>query len=56
MYDDDVAAVVIDNRNGMCMGGFARDDAHRAVFPAIIGRPRHQVKYIQAFSMAKRHY
>lgn len=31
MYDDDVAAVVIDNGSGMCKAGFAGDDAPRAV-------------------------
>lgn len=46
MYDDDVAAVVIDNGSGMFKAGFAGDDAPRAVFPSIIGRPRHQVKYV----------
>ncbi|KJH47492.1 Actin [Dictyocaulus viviparus] len=36
------AAIVIDNGSGMCKAGFAGDDAPRAVFPSIIGRPRHQ--------------
>ena len=39
---DDVAALVIDNGSGMCKAGFAGDDAPRAVFPSIVGRPRHQ--------------
>ena len=43
MDDDDVAALVIDNGSGMCKAGFAGDDAPRAVFPSIVGRPRHQV-------------
>ena len=43
MGDDDVAAIVIDNGSGMCKAGFAGDDAPRAVFPSIVGRPRHQV-------------
>ncbi|XP_069128646.1 uncharacterized protein [Argopecten irradians] len=42
MTDDDVAALVIDNGSGMCKAGFAGDDAPRAVFPSIVGRPRHQ--------------
>ena len=42
--DDDVAALVIDNGSGMCKAGFAGDDAPRAVFPSIVGRPRHQVR------------
>ena len=40
---DDVAALVVDNGSGMCKAGFAGDDAPRAVFPSIVGRPRHQV-------------
>jgi actin-related protein len=38
---DDVQALVIDNGSGMCKAGFAGDDAPRAVFPSIVGRPRH---------------
>jgi len=45
MADDEVAALVIDNGSGMCKAGFAGDDAPRAVFPSIVGRPRHQVRY-----------
>merc|ERR1711881_196592 len=40
--DEDVAALVVDNGSGMCKAGFAGDDAPRAVFPSIVGRPRHQ--------------
>ena len=43
MCDEDVAALVVDNGSGMCKAGFAGDDAPRAVFPSIVGRPRHQV-------------
>ena len=43
MCDEDIAALVIDNGSGMCKAGFAGDDAPRAVFPSIVGRPRHQV-------------
>ena len=39
---DDCLAVVIDNGSGMCKAGFAGDDAPRAVFPAIVGRPKYQ--------------
>ena len=42
--DGDVAALVVDNGSGMCKAGFAGDDAPRAVFPSIVGRPRHQVR------------
>jgi len=36
----DVSALVIDNGSGMCKAGFAGDDAPRAVFPSIVGRPK----------------
>ena len=42
MDEDEVAALVVDNGSGMCKAGFAGDDAPRAVFPSIVGRPRHQ--------------
>ena len=42
-YDEDIASVVIDNGSGMCKAGFAGDDAPRAVFPAVTGRPRYNV-------------
>ncbi|KAL9969357.1 hypothetical protein ACROYT_G021562 [Oculina patagonica] len=42
MADEDVVALVVDNGSGMCKAGFAGDDAPRAVFPSIVGRPRHQ--------------
>uniref|UniRef100_A0A668TDV6 Actin alpha 2, smooth muscle n=1 Tax=Oreochromis aureus TaxID=47969 RepID=A0A668TDV6_OREAU len=35
-------ALVCDNGSGLCKAGFAGDDAPRAVFPSIVGRPRHQ--------------
>merc|ERR1712215_662672 len=41
MCDEDVAALVVDNGSGMCKAGFAGDDAPRAVFPSIVGRPHH---------------
>nr|XP_024099455.2 POTE ankyrin domain family member G isoform X4 [Pongo abelii] len=40
--DDDTAVLVIDNGSGVCKAGFAGDDAPRAVFPSIVGCPRHQ--------------
>ena len=40
MAEDEVASLVVDNGSGMCKAGFAGDDAPRAVFPSIIGRPR----------------
>ncbi|KAF2793761.1 Actin/actin-like protein [Melanomma pulvis-pyrius CBS 109.77] len=39
--EEEVAALVIDNGSGMIKAGFAGDDAPRAVFPSIVGRPRH---------------
>ncbi|KAM9949953.1 hypothetical protein ACTFIT_011178 [Dictyostelium discoideum] len=41
MKDEDVRPIVIDNGSGMCKAGFAGDDAPRAVFPSVVGRPRH---------------
>ena len=39
--DEDVQALVVDNGSGMYKAGFAGDDAPRAVFPSIVGRPKH---------------
>jgi len=39
--EEESAALVVDNGSGMCKAGFAGDDAPRAVFPSIVGRPRH---------------
>ena len=33
--------IVIDNGSGMVKAGFAGEDAPRAVFPAVVGRPRY---------------
>ena len=41
MSCDEVQALVVDNGSGMCKAGFAGDDAPRAVFPSIVGRPKH---------------
>uniref|UniRef100_A0A8C6ZDW4 Beta-actin n=1 Tax=Nothoprocta perdicaria TaxID=30464 RepID=A0A8C6ZDW4_NOTPE len=43
MCDEETTALVCDNGSGLCKAGFAGDDAPRAVFPSIVGRPRHQV-------------
>jgi len=40
MSDEEVAAIVCDNGSGMVKCGFAGDDAPRAVFPSIVGRPK----------------
>jgi len=44
MSDDEEEqnGLVVDNGSGMVKAGFAGDDAPRAVFPSIVGRPRHQ--------------
>uniref|UniRef100_A0A2K5E7M7 Actin, cytoplasmic 1 n=1 Tax=Aotus nancymaae TaxID=37293 RepID=A0A2K5E7M7_AOTNA len=47
--DDDIAALV-DNGSGMCKAGFAGNDAPRAVFPSIVGRPRHQGITFETFN------
>ena len=54
MCDEDTAALVVDNGSGMCKAGFAGDDAPRAVFPSIVGRPRHQVKIFRNFKKGNR--
>ncbi len=45
--DEESTALVCDNGSGLCKAGFAGDDAPRAVFPSIVGRPRHQVSVLQ---------
>lgn len=47
--DEEIAALVVDNGSGMCKAGFAGDDAPRAVFPSIVGRPRHQVHCLHEY-------
>ena len=46
--DGEVSALVCDNGSGMVKSGFAGDDAPRAVFPSIVGRPRHQGVMVRA--------
>ncbi|GJM91199.1 hypothetical protein PR202_ga07552 [Eleusine coracana subsp. coracana] len=41
MAEEDIQPLVCDNGTGMVKAGFAGDDAPRAVFPSIVGRPRH---------------
>eukprot|EP00997_Jenningsia_sp_PLL12_P001832 NODE_1304_length_1197_cov_112.809233_g1032_i1.p1 GENE.NODE_1304_length_1197_cov_112.809233_g1032_i1~~NODE_1304_length_1197_cov_112.809233_g1032_i1.p1 ORF type:complete len:391 (-),score=24.82 NODE_1304_length_1197_cov_112.809233_g1032_i1:24-1160(-) len=38
--EQEITPLVVDNGSGMCKAGFAGDDAPRAVFPSIIGRPK----------------
>jgi len=39
---EETQSLVIDNGSGMVKAGFAGDDAPRAVFPSIVGKPKHQ--------------
>ena len=39
--DDEVQCLVIETSSGFMKAGFAGEDAPRAVFPSIVGRPRH---------------
>jgi hypothetical protein len=45
--DEETTALVCDNGSGLVKAGFAGDDAPRAVFPSIVGRPRHQVCHLR---------
>lgn len=38
--EDDILPLVVDNGSGMVKAGFAGDDAPRAVFPSIVGKPK----------------
>jgi actin len=38
--DEETTSLVVDNGSGMVKSGFSGDDAPRAVFPSIVGRPR----------------
>merc|ERR1719464_1708385 len=40
---DSAGALVVDNGSGMVKAGFAGDDAPRAVFPSIVGRPLYKI-------------
>ena len=39
---DEFQTLIIDNGSGVTKAGFSGDDAPRAVFPSIVGRPRHK--------------
>lgn len=49
--DEETTALVCDNGSGLVKAGFAGDDAPRAVFPSIVGRPRHQVRNLFSSDM-----
>jgi len=38
--DESASSLVVDNGSGMVKAGFAGDDAPRAVFPSLVGRPK----------------
>jgi len=40
--DEEPQSLVIDNGSGMVKAGFSGDDAPRAVFPSIVGRPKNE--------------
>jgi len=42
MDGEEAQALVVDNGSGMVKAGFSGDDAPRAVFPSIVGRPKHE--------------
>jgi len=46
MSDGETTALVVDNGSGMVKAGMAGDDAPRAVFPSIVGRPKYAVTQI----------
>ena len=42
-YDEsDLLPIVVDNGSGMVKAGFGGDDAPRAVFPSLVGKPRYE--------------
>ena len=55
MWDDVIAALVVDNGSGSCKAGFAGDDHPRAVFPFIVGHGAvdHVVSDADAYTFCK---
>jgi len=51
---EEFSSLVVDNGSGMVKSGFSGDDAPRAVFPSIIGRPR--TKKTMVGTAHKEHY
>ncbi|EGD74303.1 actin-1 [Salpingoeca rosetta] len=45
MTEENIPGVVIDNGSGVIKSGFADADAPHAVFPSIVGRPRHHAHH-----------
>ncbi|KAK7323444.1 hypothetical protein VNO77_26917 [Canavalia gladiata] len=48
---EDIQPFVCDNGTGMVKAGFAGDDAPKAVFPSIVGRPRHTGVWVKRMPM-----
>lgn len=42
MSDEEIVTIVIDNGSGMCKTGFSGEDAPKAVFPSIVGKPKYK--------------
>ena len=42
MCDNGMATLVVDDGSSKCKARFAGDDPPHAVFPSIVGQPRHQ--------------
>ncbi|KAL2086458.1 hypothetical protein ACEWY4_017517 [Coilia grayii] len=55
--EDETNALVVDNGSGLCKAGFAGDDAPRAVFRSMVGKPRHQFgdSYVGDQAQMRRH-
>ena len=41
-YEEEGKRIVVDIGSGSARAGFAGEDKPRAIFPSIVGRPRHQ--------------
>lgn len=50
MSEDIPTTIVLDNGSGMCKVGIAGDDAPLAIFPSIIGHPKHKCIMIESGS------
>jgi actin-related protein len=51
MSGEEELAIVIDNGSGMCKAGFSGEDAPRAVFPSLIGRPLYTSIFISILKL-----
>ncbi len=45
MAEEELTPIVIDNGSFLMKAGYSGDDAPRAVFPSIVGRPKQLVGY-----------